>query len=343
MKIKHTAIIMAIFLPALPAFGGEALARPETTAVPRLELRQKATVSGARVYLSDVAKCYGSVNICRETTGIDIGASPAPGRSGFTQKSAVEAVIEKEWPGVAVVLDGSESVRIDAAGAEVSADEMRAKLQDFVSDKIRPLNAEIRVIVQRVQGLGLTGIRPTQSRIEFADVDLIQFQSLDWMSKNLAGTRMLQIRVVNPADAEDKSTFQAQATFGVERLLPVLKQSVSAGQSIEGTNVIMSWVPMRRGPMDFLAASEALIGRKTRQAVTSGEPVPGRYVESPLAVTRNQPVTIIVRKGDLEISSRATTVGQGGIGQTVEVVNLATKRRMRARVIDEKTVEAVAF
>jgi flagella basal body P-ring formation protein FlgA len=95
--------------------------------------------------------------------------------------------------------------------------------------------------------------------------------------------------------------------------------------------------------MDFLAASEALIGRKTRQAVTSGEPVPGRYVESPLAVTRNQPVTIIVRKGDLEISSRATTVGQGGIGQTVEVVNLATKRRMRARVIDEKTVEAVAF
>ena len=194
-----------------------------------------------------------------------------------------------------------------------------------------------------MQALGLSAVRPTQSKIEFADVDLIQFQSVDWISRNLAGTRMLQIRVVNPSDPEDKSAFQAQATFIVERQLPVLKQSVPAGQVIGDSNILMSWVSMRRGPQDFVVTSEALIGRKTRQTINSGEPIPTRYVESPLAVTRNQPVTIILRKGDLEISSRATTVDQGGVGQTIEVVNLATKRRMRARVVDEKTVEAVAF
>ena len=68
-----------------------------------------------------------------------------------------------------------------------------------------------------------------------------------------------------------------------------------------------------------------------------------RYLESPLAVVRNQAVTMLVRTGGIEISARATTVDQGSVGQTVEVMNLATKKRMRARVIDEKTVEAVTF
>ena len=52
---------------------------------------------------------------------------------------------------------------------------------------------------------------------------------------------------------------------------------------------------------------------------------------------------MIVKKGDLEIAARATTVDQGAIGQTVQVVNMANKLRMKARVIDEKTVEAVSF
>jgi flagella basal body P-ring formation protein FlgA len=60
-------------------------------------------------------------------------------------------------------------------------------------------------------------------------------------------------------------------------------------------------------------------------------------------ITRNQQVTLVVRKGDLEISGRATTVDQGPLGATVEVINIATKKRMRARIIDERTVEAVAF
>ena len=242
-----------------------------------------------------------------------------------------------------MTIEGSESVRVEAASVDVSPDELRVKLQDFVSDKIRSSNADVHVTVQRVQILGMSGIRPTQSKIEFADVDLIQFQNLDWISKNLAGTRMLQVRVVNPSDPEDKSTLQAQATFSVERMLPVLKQSISSNQLISESNVVTAWVAMRRGPQDFITSGESLVGRKSRQSINSGEPVAVRYVETPVAVSRNQSVTVIVRKGDLEISSRATTVDQGSIGQTVEVVNLATKKRMRARVIDEKTVEAVAF
>ena len=52
---------------------------------------------------------------------------------------------------------------------------------------------------------------------------------------------------------------------------------------------------------------------------------------------------MIVRRGDLAISSRATTVEQAAVGQTIDVVNLVTKKKIKARVIDEKTVEALAF
>ena len=100
---------------------------------------------------------------------------------------------------------------------------------------------------------------------------------------------------------------------------------------------------MRRGFQDFATEIDLIANKKIRQAIGAGETIPVRYLDSQIAVIRNQQVTMIVRRGDLEIVSRATTVDQGAVGQTVEIVNMATKKRMRARVIDDKTVEALVF
>jgi flagellar basal body P-ring formation protein FlgA len=308
-----------------------------------ISLKDKASVVGARVYLSDISKCAGAPERCREITGIDVAASGAPGRSIFIQKAAVEAILEKEWPNTQITYGGSDAVRVEATGVEVSSDELRIKIQEFVSERTSSISGDIRVTVLRAQPLGFVSVRPTQSRLEFPDLETVLFDNVDWISKNLVGSRMVQVRVQNASDPQDRSFLQVQVTFSVDRQLPILKQATAAGQIIAAENLAMSWVAMRKGNQDFALSTDGVVGRKSRQAIGSGESIPLRYIESPLAVGRNQPVTMIVRSGGIEISARATTVDQGAIGQTVEVVNFATKKRMRARVIDEKTVEAVTF
>ncbi len=319
-----------------------AILASETAEMTEIELFNRASVSSSRVYLSDIAKCSGARVMCREISGIDVAASPLPGRSSFLARSIVEGVLQKEWPRKNFTVTGAESSRIEAQSVEMAIDDVRIKLQSIINEKIRPVKDQIRVQIQKIQSQALL-VRPTQSALDFADLNGIAFDDPNWVSKNLSGNRPVTVTAYNPNDPDDKMNIQLQVMFGVERNLPVLRKQIAAGQIIGESSVTTAWIPMRRGYNDFAQTTDIIVGRKSKQSVSPGEPLQVRYLEAPMAVGRNQIVKMIVRKGDLEISARATTVDQGAVGQTVQVVNMANKMRMRAKVIDEKTVEAVSF
>lgn len=307
-----------------------------------IEIQNRASVSSSRVYLSDVATCTGAKQLCREISGIDVSASPAPGRSAFVQKAVIQGILQKEWPNASFSLSGSESVRVDAASVDLASDDVRVKLQAAINERTRPVKDQVRIQIQRIQAPMLL-VRPTQSGIDFPDLGGIAFDDPTWVTKNLVGNRPLSLVVFNPADSDDKITIQLHVTFVVERKLPVTTKSVASGKIIGESHVSHSWITMRRGLTDFAQSADAVVGKKAKQSISPGEPILTRYLESPLAVGRNQVVKMIVRKGDLEIAAKATTIDQGAVGETVQVVNMANKMRMRAKVIDEKTVEAVSF
>jgi flagella basal body P-ring formation protein FlgA len=309
----------------------------------RFDLKQKVSVTGSHIYLSDIAKCSGDHERCRETSGIDLGLSPAAGRISYVTRTNVETILDKEWPAVAYEFFGAESTRIEALAVDIPSDELAKKLQDEISTRIQPIASEIRLSITRIQSMGFAHVRPTQIKFEFPELATMPWDQVDWVSRNLPGSRTIQVRAINPKDVDDKSLLNATVIFNVERLLPVLRRPLIAGNVISKNQLVMAWLPMRRGFQDFATEIDLIAGKKTRQAIGGGETVPLRYLDDPIAVMRNQPVSIVVRRGDLEIASKATTVDQGAVGQTVDVVNMVTKKRMRARVLDEKTVEAVAF
>lgn len=307
-----------------------------------IEILQRASVSGPRIYLSDVAKCGGSKTHCREISGIDVAPSPSPGRSAFIQRSQILGIIQKEWPGAEVTFLGAESVRVEAASVELAADDVRVKLQSEINERVRAVKDQVKVQIQRIQSPSLL-VRPSQSAIDFPDLAGIAFDDPNWVARNLVGNRPIGLTVYNPSDSDDKLSIQLQVTFSVELNLPVTKKFIRSGQIIGESQVSKSWVSVRRGIGDFAQTMDAIIGKKSKQNISPGDPVFTRYLESPMAVGRNQVVKMIVRKGDLEIAAKATTIDQGAVGETVQVVNMANKMRMRAKVIDEKTVEAVSF
>jgi hypothetical protein len=154
-------IIFAFLAQALLGIASGALAvdGPEEF---RISLKPKTTISGSRIYLSDLARCSGDLVRCKEISGIDIGQSPSPGRSSFYHKSNIEEILAKEWPGVEVLIDGSDSVRAEANAVEITHEDLRQRFEDKL---VKGLSArdDVRVRVLRFQPIGQVLVRPSQS------------------------------------------------------------------------------------------------------------------------------------------------------------------------------------
>ena len=305
-------------------------------------LRSKAFVSGQRTYLSDVATCSGDVVRCKEAKGIDVSQSPAAGRVAFFQRAQIESVLEKEWPQLNVKMTGAETVRVEAAAVEITAEALRSRLEKAVVQGVKS-HEDIRLRVLRLQPIGNVNVRPSQAKVEFPDLKSMSLEDRSWILGNLGGNRMIQVKVSNADDPEDVSTFPCNVQIAVDVRLPVAKHNLAMGQVISSGDIERGWISMRRGFRDLAFDEARVIGRKVKQTIPTGEPISQRFLDNPIAVNRNQPVRMIVRKGDLELSSRALTQQAGAVGQTIDVVNAATKKKMRARIVDEQTVEALAF
>ncbi len=334
-------IILAFLGQALLGFASGALAL-DAAAELHISLRQKTSISGSRIYLSDLCQCSGDSVRCQEISGIDIGQSPSPGRSGFYHKSAIEDILAKEWPGVKVLINGADSVRAEASAVELTQEELRQRFEEMILKGLSSRD-DIRVRVLRFQPIGQVLVRPSQSKIEFPEVKNFHFNDRNWLLRNLVGNRPVQFKVSNQIDADDKLGFSANAVIALEMRLPVLKQSVSAGEVLTKDNLSEGWVQMRRGHQDLAFSENQLVARKARQALSSGEPIPVRFLDSPLAISRNQTLKMVIRSGGIEISTRAVSQQAGALGQIIEVVNASTKKKVRAKIINDQTVEAVSF
>ena len=334
-------IVLGCLAQALLGSASGALAVDSTVGL-QVSLKAKTSISGSRIYLSDLAKCSGDLVRCKEISGIDVGQSPSPGRSAFYHKSNIEEILAKEWPGVKVLIDGNDSVRAEATAVEISHEDLRQRFEDKL---VKALSArdDIRVRVVRFQPIGQVLVRPSQSKIEFPETNHFPFNDRNWLLRNLVGNRPVQFRVSNQIDADDKLTFSANVVIGLEMRLPVLKQAVSAGETLTEDKIGDGWVQMRRGYQDLAFSRGQLLTRKARQALSSGEPIPVRFLEGPLTISRNQTLKMVIRSGGIEISTRAISQQAGSRGQTIDVVNASTKKKVRAKIIDDQTVEAVSF
>ncbi|WP_018148346.1 flagellar basal body P-ring formation chaperone FlgA [Henriciella marina] len=69
-----------------------------------------------------------------------------------------------------------------------------------------------------------------------------------------------------------------------------------------------------------------LIGREVRRTVYAGKEVTMDNTQSPRLVSRNQVVTVKFIQGGLEISTTARAMEEGGLNDTVSVLNINSRK-----------------
>ena len=115
---------------------------------------------------------------------------------------------------------------------------------------------------------------------------------------------------------------------------PVLADAVVATRTIRAYSVLtaqdLAIKPIAmNGTFDD---PSLLIGMETRTALYAGRPILEGDIGPPAIVDRNQIVTLLYRQGGLTITAEARSLGRGGIGDTLRVLNMSSRMTVEGRI-----------
>ena len=77
---------------------------------------------------------------------------------------------------------------------------------------------------------------------------------------------------------------------------------------------------------------DAAYGLETKVAIYAGRPVRPEDLGPPTLVQRNQTVTLVYASGALAISTEGRALARGSEGDTVRVINLASRTTVSGRI-----------
>lgn len=92
-----------------------------------------------------------------------------------------------------------------------------------------------------------------------------------------------------------------------------------------------------------LAQPDDAIGLEARVTLYPGQPIMPAHVGPPALIERNQPVTLMYRTGGLMITAEARALSRGAAGDTVRVMNMASRNTVAGTVRPDGSVEVTLW
>lgn len=106
-------------------------------------------------------------------------------------------------------------------------------------------------------------------------------------------------------------------------------QTVLSGQDI---TLVAAEIP------GALTEAEAALGLEARVTLYPGRAIRAQDLGPPALIDRNQIVTLLYHAGGLGISTEGRALARGGIGDTIQVMNLSSRTVLIGRIANDGTV-----
>ncbi len=144
---------------------------------------------------------------------------------------------------------------------------------------------------------------------------------LDWA--NAQGLRQIVVRGPAPAGTA------APAQRGNVEVL-TWARNIMAGETIQPTDLV--WGKAALAPADAPADPDAVIGLAAKRPLRLGAAVAGRDVAAPMVIKAGEIVTLTYEADGISLALQAKAVTGGGVGETINVQNVASKKVVQAVV-----------
>ena len=120
---------------------------------------------------------------------------------------------------------------------------------------------------------------------------------------------------------------------------PHLRQSLPAGSILSPEDVELRAVPLRYAESTGIARLDQVVGMALAHQSREGMMLRPADVGTPLAVGKNDLVTIYFRKGPLTLTVKGQAITAAATGGPIQVLNLMSKRVISATVLAAGAVE----
>lgn len=284
-------------------------------------LKEKATVTDDRIRLGDLF------------TGLDetldkkaVAPAPALGK---------EAVLTYEW---LKKLARTNGVVWEPSNEKASVTVYR-KADEISKDEIS------KILTGELQKQGM----PEDAEITFQKGDfpvLVPFRSA-WRLNPVAAEYVparqhFSIKAELIVDSEKKQELLFAGKVKVFMNVPVAMRDLKAGQIITADDVFDKRVVQENNSrMINQVKTQDLIGKEVKRAIRSGQTIQSNDVRAQVMVAKGKIVTLNYSKGGIMLSAQGKALENGGLGDTVRVMNAQSKSVIQGTVTGPETVSVL--
>jgi flagella basal body P-ring formation protein FlgA len=299
------------------------------TAADRVSVRAPETVhvDPQSLQLKHIAVLTGGDADLRQAAGeISIGQAPDPGRTRSIDKADIVGYLHQG--GVAidrVRLAMPDQIAVHRNGVTISDAFMERIVTGYLMERL-PWSQD-RVSVSKFTVNGETLLPPGK----------ITYRVLPPPKPDYLQT--IPLSVVFYVDGIPRKKTWVTVKFSVMTPVVVTRHPIGRNQSISGGDIKMVDMDLASLPAGVITRPDEVIGLRARRTLHIDTPLREDLVERPPLVDRGDIVKIVLVSGGLVVSTLGEVKEKGRRGEKISVVNLESKRRVLAQVVDSKTVK----
>jgi flagella basal body P-ring formation protein FlgA len=253
-----------------------------------------------------------------------VAQAPAPGERVVYDISRLAAVARAhgiDWR----PRTWSDRLVVERASQRIGQDAIEAALRTELKRRGLNRKSDIELTNRGLEMLVASGVAPT-----------VTVQQFDHDER---GGRFVAV-IAAPADAPTtRLTVQGRVFETVE--VPVLARRMNAGEVIHKDDI--EWTNMRADQVNRNVLSDAsrLIGQEIRRGAPAGQPVRAGDIRSPIIVTKNSVVTMVLQTAKMQLTSKGRAMEDASMGDAVRIMNTQSKTVVEATVVGTNTVQVM--
>lgn len=328
MMLRLIFIVVLSVIPLNNAAGTDLWASEEKTAEAHenlqalpVVLKQKAVVADEYIRLGDLFSGMDS-----DADKKIVAPAPALGKEAVLTAEWLKKLAQTNKIGWTPA-DSKTAVTVRRDAYEISANEIKKILVKELKAHGLPENADLFI-----QSGSLPVLVPVKSswRLDPVQTEYNSFRQTFEAKMNL---------IVN-AEKKDDLFFVGKAQIFIT--VPVAKQDLKSGQIITRDDIQMNNIVQETGRRRIEPVNmEDLIGKEVKRSIRAGQHISQNDVQTQVMVAKGKIITLNFTKGGIMLSAKGKALENGGLGDTVRVMNTQSKSVVQGTVTGPETVSIV--
>lgn len=291
----------------------------------RIVVKSAATVNGPRVLLGDIAEFYGKLpdQTKKDLAQVELWNAPSRGRKSISVNRSKLKVILKHYLGDMIsncVLPASLSIQ---AGGKVMSEQ---ELQNVI----------VKVLTPRARALdGSYKFREFKLPDHLFFADKMDSLKVDLPKVLTPGNNSFKLDIVS-VDGQVLRSLSSSVFMDLWQPVPCPVRPLNRREVI--TPDLLTWKNQNMAHLGDRAWDGKGGPWRVKVPVGTGQPIMKSSIEPDPVIARGDKVDLVFKSPHMRLTVTAESMEDGGVGESITVRNLHSKRKVIATVIDAQTV-----